>query len=73
LGQLYNGERRKAALFLIAALLTAFGPLHPLDTEIDLTDPIAGLTTALLDSLPFLAIAAWSLVDAYRSARRSDG
>lgn len=54
-------------------MLTAFGPFHPLDTEIDLDNPAAGLINALLDSLPFFAISVWSLVDAYRSARRSAG
>lgn len=70
LGQLYNGERRKAALFFAAAALTAFGPFHFVDIEFDEADPVAALTTVLLDSLPFLAIAVWSVVDAYRSARR---
>lgn len=69
LGQLYNGERGKAALFALGALLTGFGPLSPLDIDIDLGDPTAGLLGILLASVPFLVIAAWSVVDAYRAAR----
>lgn len=68
LGQLYNGERGKAALFAIGAALTGFGPLSPLDADIDLGDPAAALRGLLLASLPFLALAFWSVVDAYRRA-----
>jgi hypothetical protein len=71
LGQLYNRERLKALLFGVGGVVTAFGPFSPVDVEIDLRDPATGLRTALLASLPFLAIALWSVVDAYRAARRS--
>jgi hypothetical protein len=71
LGQLYNREKLKALLFFGAGVLTGFGPLSPLDIDIDLNDPVAGLRRVLLGSLPFLAIAVWSVVDAYRTAKRA--
>jgi hypothetical protein len=71
LGQLYNRELRKAGLFAVGAILTAFGPLSPLDVDIDLSDPAAGLRTVMFASLPFLAIAVWSVIDAYRVAKRT--
>ena len=71
LGQLYNRERLKALLFLVGGALTGFGPLSPLTVDIDLDDPVAGLRTVLVWSAPFLAIALWSVIDAYRTARRS--
>ena len=71
LGQLYNGERRKAALFAIGGVLTGFGPLSPLDVQIDFGDPIRGLQLMMLASLPFMLLALWSVVDAVRVARRS--
>ena len=70
LGQLYNREWMKAALFLVGAMLTGFGPLSPLAVNIDLDAPAAGLRRAVLLSIPFLAIALWSVIDAYRSAQR---
>jgi hypothetical protein len=70
LGQLYNRERGKAALFAIAAVLTGFGPWSPLDVDIDPADPAAGLRGVLLASIPFLAVALWSVVDAYRANAR---
>jgi len=71
LGQLYNRERLKALLFFAGGAITAFGPFNPLDVDIDLNDPAVGLRKVLLASLPFLAIATWSVIDAYRTARRS--
>ena len=71
LGQLYNGDRRKAALFFVAGLLTAFGPFNPLEIDIDPGDPMAGLSNVMLASLPFFLVAGWSVVDAYRAAHRS--
>jgi len=70
LGQLYNRRRAKAAAFALAAILTGFGPWSPLDVDIDLSNPQAGLSHALLASVPFLVVALWSLGDAYRDARR---
>jgi len=70
LGQLYNGERLKALLFVVGGLVTGFGPLNPLNVEIDADDPAAGLRTLLLAGLPFLLLALWSVVDAYRAAKR---
>ena len=71
LGQVYNREWRKALLFLVGAALTGFGPLSPLNVDIDLDDPVAGLRTAMLWSVPFLAVALWSVLDAYRTAQRT--
>jgi hypothetical protein len=73
LGQLYNRQRLKALLFVVGGLVTAFGPFNPLDVDIDLNDPAAGLRKVLLASLPFLAVAVWSVIDAYVTARRSAG
>ena len=74
LGQLYNRELRKAGLFAVGAILTAFGPLSPLDIDIDLADPSVGINKVMLASLPFLVVAVWSVIDAYRVAKRtSDG
>jgi hypothetical protein len=70
LGQWYNRERLKALAFLVAAVVTSVGPLSPLDVDIDVDNPAAGLRHVLLAGLPFLAIAVWSVVDAYRVAGR---
>ena len=69
LGQLYNRQPRKAVLFIIVGVLTAFGPLSPLDVDIDLSDPSVGLRKIMLASLPFFAVAVWSVLDAYRGAK----
>ena len=71
LGQLYNGERWKALLFVIGGALTAFGPWNSFDVDGALEAPAVGLEKALLASLPFLVVALWSVFDAYRAARRS--
>ena len=71
LGQLYNRQRMKGLLFLAGGVITAFGPFNPLDTDIDVSDPAAALRKLLLASLPFLAIATWSVIDAYQIARRT--
>ena len=68
LGQLYNGDPLRGLAFAVAGALTAFGPWNPLAVEIDLDDPVAGLRNVLLSSLPFLGIALWSVVDAWRRA-----
>jgi len=70
-GQLYNHERLKALLFFACGAVSAFGPFNPLNVDIDLDDPAAGLRKVLLASLPFLVIATWSVIDAYRTARRT--
>lgn len=69
LGQLYNRQWLKGLLFAVVAALTGFGPLSPLNVDIDLDAPAVGLRTLLIASLPFLAIALWSVVDAFRCAR----
>jgi hypothetical protein len=71
LGQLYNREPLKALLFGIGGVVTAVGPLSPLDVNIDLDNPVAGMRMVLLASLPFLIVALWSVIDAYRTARKS--
>jgi deazaflavin-dependent oxidoreductase (nitroreductase family) len=73
LGQLYNRERMKGLLFFAGGVLTAFGPFNPLDVNIDMNDPATGLRNVLLASIPFMAIAAWSVIDAYRTAQRTSG
>ncbi len=70
LGQLYNGQRLKAVLFAATGAVTAFGPLAPVNVDIDPGDPTPGLEKLLLASLPFLLIALWSILDAYWVARR---
>ena len=70
LGQLYNREWLKALLFFAAGAVTAFGPLSPMDVDIDLDNLEAGLQKVLLATLPFLVVALWSVVDAYRAAKR---
>ncbi|MGD0946965.1 MAG: DUF5683 domain-containing protein [Candidatus Binatia bacterium] len=70
LGQLYNRERWKALLFLIGGAVTATVPLSLLDVDIDLDNLAAGMRNMLLASLPFLVVALWSVIDAYRTARR---
>lgn len=69
LGQLYNGQRLKALLFAGGAVVTSVGPISPLNVNIDLDDPVAGMRMVLLAALPFLVLALWSVVDAYRTAR----
>jgi TM2 domain-containing membrane protein YozV len=71
LGQLYNRQKVKAGLFVVGGVVTGFGPLSSLDVDIDMNDPVAGLQRVLLGSLPFLIVALWSVVDAYRTAQRS--
>jgi len=71
LGQLYNRERLKAALFLIGGVPTGFGPFSALDVDISPDDLGAGLLAILRASLPFLVLALWSVIDAYRVARRA--
>ena len=64
LGQLYNRQFRKAALFALGAILTGVWPLSPLDMDIDPGDVGAGLRRVLLASIPFIVIALWSVIDA---------
>jgi hypothetical protein len=69
LGQYYNGQKRKAALFAIATVLLGFGPFSPLDVQIDIGNIEAGLRKAIFMSVPVMAVALWSVVDAYRVAK----
>jgi hypothetical protein len=69
LGQFYNRQRGKGLLFLVGGALTAFGPLNPLTVDIDPGDLAAGMEKVLLASLPFLLVALWSVIDAWRVAR----
>lgn len=68
LGQLYNREPWRALAFASAGVLAGFGPWNPLDVEIELDDPARSLRKVLLASIPFLVIALWSVIDAYRRA-----
>src|SRR6185295_19554923 len=76
LGQLYCGQWKKGAAFLIAGLVmdaalgVSAGFLRLLQTgPIGLTPDEAA--AILLRSLPFLALALWSVLDAVRTAKRS--
>ena len=71
LGQWYNGDKMKAALFAIGGVLTGFGPLSPLNVNLAPTDLSTDLRKISLAFLPFSILALWSVVDAYRVARRS--
>jgi hypothetical protein len=73
LGQLYNRQFRKAALFGVGAILTGVWPLSPLDMDIDPGDLAAGLRRVLLASIPFIVIALWSVTDAYQAAQSLPG
>jgi hypothetical protein len=73
LGQLYNGDPWRALGFVVAAVLAGFGPWNPLDVEIDVDDPARGLRNVLLASIPFLVVALWSAVDAWRRAGERPG
>ena len=70
LGQLYNRERLKGALFVIGGVVTGFGPFSALDVDISPDDLADGLLAVARASLPFLLVALWSVIDAYRVARR---
>lgn len=72
LGQLYNREPWRALAFFVAGAFTGCGPWNPLSIDIDIADPVRGLRNVLLASLPFMAIALWSVVDAYRRAAPPD-
>ena len=84
LGQLYNRQWLKAALFLaggVAALKVlllfagdaqlALEALNSMDPDIALENLTGELRKLLLASLPLLAVALWSVFDAYRTARRT--
>ena len=71
LGQLYNRQPLKALLFGGVSAVLGFGPMSPLTVDIEPGDPAAGLTRVLLTSVPFLVVALWSVLDAYRVAQRS--
>jgi TM2 domain-containing membrane protein YozV len=70
LGQLYNRDLPRGLLFFGAGILLGFLPIGPLTVPIDPADPIPGLQRVLLESLPFLLLAVWSVLDAYRRADR---
>lgn len=68
LGQLYNGDPWRALAFAAGAMVTGFGPWNPLEVEIDPDDLSSGLRNVLLASIPFLIVALWSAIDAWRRA-----
>jgi hypothetical protein len=70
LGQLYNRQRVKALLFFGGGVLSAL-PSSLVDVDIDLDNPVAGMWKLFFIALPFLAVALWSVIDAYRAAQRS--
>jgi hypothetical protein len=70
LGQLYNRQRVKALLFLGGGVLSAL-PSSLVDVDIDLDNPVVGMWKLFFIALPFLAVALWSVIDAYRTAQRS--
>ncbi len=70
LGQLYNRERAKGILLLVLGVVTGFAPLGGVDISVDPEHAAAGLMNVVLMSLPFLALAVWSVLDAYRVARK---
>jgi hypothetical protein len=72
LGQLYNGDFWRALAFAAAGAFTGLGPWNPLQIDIELDDPATGLRNVLLASIPFLVVAVWSAVDAWRRAKLAD-
>jgi hypothetical protein len=67
LGQLYNGDRGKAAVMMLLAAGVATMPLQLDVTRLDLD---ALVRQVLLPSLALCALVLWSIVDAYRAGRR---
>ncbi len=67
LGQLYNREWRKAFLFFAGGMVTSVATLF---VEIP-DDLLAALRVLLMLSVPFLALALWSVIDAYRAAKQT--
>jgi hypothetical protein len=70
LGQLYNRDLLRGVLFFGGGVALGFMPIGPLTVPIDPANPVPGLQRVLLESLPFLILALWSVVDAYRRADR---
>jgi hypothetical protein len=76
LGQLYNRQWGKGAAFLIGALIldavlgVSTGFIKLLESASRRLSPEEA-STLLVNSIPFLALALWSVVDAVRTARRT--
>ena len=68
LGQLYNRQWRKAFLFFAGGVLASGATLF---VDIAPDDLLAALRVLLLLSVPFLALALWSVIDAYRAAKQT--
>ena len=73
LGQLYNGQRLKAAVFFALGVVTMLAPVGSLDVDMDMASLAQGIEKFELAALPFLCVALWSVIDAYRVARSHSG
>ena len=69
LGQLYNGQRLKAALFFVLGVVTMLAATRSLDVDLDMATFADGIEKFELAALPFVGVALWSIIDAYRVAR----
>jgi heme A synthase len=75
LGQLYNRQWGKAAAFLLGALIldavlgVSTGFIKLLESARSRLSPEEA-STLLVNSIPFLALAVWSVLDAVRTAKR---
>jgi len=69
IGQLYNRQFRKGALFVTAGIVAGFGPFSPAAAHLDLDNPTVALEKTLITSIPFIVINLWAVVDAYRVAK----
>jgi hypothetical protein len=69
IGQLYNRQFRKGALFVTAGIVAGFGPFSPAAAHLDLDNPTVALEKTLITSIPFIVINLWAVIDAYRVAK----
>ncbi len=69
IGQIYNRQFRKAALFIVTGIITGFGPFSPAAAHLAFDDPTLALEKTLVTSIPFFLINLWAVVDAYRVAK----
>ncbi len=78
LGQFYNGQWGKGALFFFGALvagggLASSGVLSQLEQSLGSGEVPSDLTQALLLVLLLMVLALWSVIDAVRIARAGPG
>jgi len=69
IGQLYNRQFPKGALFVIAGIVAGFGPFSPAAAHLNFDDPTVALEKTLVTALPFFALNLWAVIDAYRAAK----